>query len=198
MTFLRSLAAASAALILLTGASATSLAQSKQLGTLSVIDPWTRATPPKARTAGGFVTIENSGEEPDRLVGVASPIAGRVEIHEMRMENGTMIMRPAVGGIEIPAGGKATLAPGGMHIMFMDLNEGLVEGNTAPVVLSFEVAGDIEMLFPVEAIGARGPAGADEHDTHIMDDADMHGNQVHGGHAHGEDSERSHMNGHGQ
>ena len=113
----------------------------------------------KDLAAGGFVTIENSGEMPDRLVGATSPIAGRVEIHEMRMEDGTMIMRPADGGVEVPAGGTATLEPGGLHIMFMELKDKLVEGESVPVVLNFAGAGDIEVPFRVEAIGARGPGG---------------------------------------
>lgn len=163
MTFRRLFATGSVAFLLLAGGLTTAIAQSKQAGTLSITSPWTRATPPKARTAGGFVTIENSGETPDRLLGAASPIAGRVEIHEMRMDDGTMIMRPSEDGIEIPAGGKATLAPGGTHIMFMGLKGDLVQGDTIPVMLNFELAGDVDVLFPVEAIGARGPA-ADDHE----------------------------------
>lgn len=154
--------------------SAIVVAQAEQIGPLSISEPWTRATPPKAQTAGGFVTIDNAGTMPDRLVGASSPIAGRVEIHEMRMDNGVMVMRPASDGIEIPAGGSVTLAPGGFHIMFMQLKEGLKEGDTLPVVLSFEQAGDIEALFPVGSIGAAGPAGAPEHG------ADMHGMPGHG------------------
>lgn len=176
--FCKAFAAGLVALTLLAGSFGTAEAQSKSIETLSITDPWTRATPPRARTAGGFVTIENTGDTPDRLVAVASPIAGRVEIHEMRMDNGTMIMRPTEGGIEIPAGGKATLAPGGLHIMFMDLKEGFVEGTKVPVTLTFENGGDVEAFFPVEALGASGPtAGA--HETH-MDSGEMDGSNMHG------------------
>jgi len=86
MSFRKSVAAGCAALIL----SAVAVAQAEQIGQLSISQPWTRATPPKAQTAGGFLTIENAGTAPDRLVGASSPIAGRVEIHEMRMDNGVM------------------------------------------------------------------------------------------------------------
>jgi len=154
--------------------SAIVIAQAEQIGQLSISQPWTRATPPKAQTAGGFLTIENAGASSDRLVGASSPIAGRVEIHEMRMDNGVMVMRPATDGITIPAGGSMTLAPGGFHIMFMQLKEGLAEGDAVPVELSFERAGDIEVLFPVEPIGAARPATAPEHD------AGMHGMPNHG------------------
>lgn len=156
--------------------SAVAIAQAEQIGALSISQPWTRATPPRAQTAGGFLTIENTGDAPDSLIGASSPIASRVEIHKMRMDNGVMVMRPATDGVTIPAGGSVTLAPGGFHIMFMQLKEGLKEGDTVPVVLSFEHAGDIEVLFPVESIGAAGPGGTPEHG------ADMHGmpDQGHG------------------
>jgi copper(I)-binding protein len=152
------------------------IAQAEQIGALSISQAWTRATPPRAQTAGGFLTIENTGDAPDRLIGASSPIASQVEIHEMRMDNGVMVMRPAADGITIPAGGSVTLAPGGFHIMFMQLKEGLAEGDAVTVELSFEHAGNIEVVFPVESIGAAGPATAPEHG------ADMHGvpDQGHG------------------
>lgn len=173
MSFRKSVAAGCAALIL----SAVAVAQAEQIGQLSISQPWTRATPPKAQTAGGFLTIENAGTAPDRLVGASSPIAGRVEIHEMRMDNGVMVMRPAADGITIPAGGSASLAPGGFHLMFMQLKEGLKEGDTVPVVLNFEHAGNIEVRFPVGSVGAGGPGSTPEHG------ADMHGMPDH---AHGQ------------
>jgi copper(I)-binding protein len=138
-------------------------AHSVNSGQLTITNLWTRATPPNAPTAGGYLTIENSGEEADRLTAVVAPVAGRVELHVMSIEDGTMIMRPLEKGIEIPAGGTVTLAPGGLHIMFMDLRSGFTEGEKVPVVLSFEKAGDIETFLHVEAIGAPGPDGAAEH-----------------------------------
>jgi copper(I)-binding protein len=155
---LRSLMATlSFALLLFAGLSQPSLAHSVKVGPLSLTDLWTRATPPKAPTAGGFLTIENSGPEADRLTGAASPIADRVEIHEMATKDGTMTMRPAEGGVEIPAGGTVALAPGGFHIMFMELKEPLVEGGKVPVTLTFEMAGSIDTFLHVLAIGVRGP-----------------------------------------
>lgn len=159
------------ALLLSSGVSGTAFAQTDRTSELTIVEPWTRATPPRAQTAGGFLTIENAGSVPDRLVGAASPIADRVEIHEMRVVDGTMIMRPADGGLEIPAGGGATLAPGGFHLMFIGLKESLAEGDEVPVVLSFERAGDVEVRLSTGSIGASGPSS---HDTD-MSDAEKHG-----------------------
>jgi copper(I)-binding protein len=139
-------------------------AQSVKLGPLSLTGLWTRATPPSAPTAGGYLTIENTGAEADRLIGIASPTAGRAEIHEMTTKDGTMTMRQAGAGVEIPAGETVALAPGGFHIMFMDLKEPFVEGGKVPVTLTFETAGSIDTFLHVLAIGARGPEGDRPHD----------------------------------
>jgi len=157
MTFRSLFAAVSFALVLSGGNTGIALAHSEEIGTLAISDLWTRATPPRAQAAGGFLTIENSGREPDRLTGAASPVAGRVEIHQMRMQDGIMIMRPVEGGVEIPADGEVILAPGGFHIMFMDLNEAFTEGETVPMTLHFEKAGDLETSLHVLGLGARGP-----------------------------------------
>jgi copper(I)-binding protein len=157
------MATLSLALLLFAGQNQAVLAHSIELGPLSLTDLWTRATPPKAPTAGGFLTIENSGAEPDRLTGAASPIADRVEIHEMTTKDGTMIMRPVETGVEIPAGQTVALAPGGFHIMFIGLKETLAEGGKVPVTLTFEKAGSIDTFLHVLAIGARGPEGDHPH-----------------------------------
>jgi hypothetical protein len=140
-------------------------AHSVKVGALSITDLWTRATPPKAPTAAGYLTIENAGAEPDRLTGVTSPFAGSATIHEMSTKDGTMIMRPVEAGVEIPAGGTIALAPGGFHIMFMDLKEAFVEGAKVAVTLTFEKAGNIETFLHVLSLGARGPEGDHPHDA---------------------------------
>jgi copper(I)-binding protein len=137
-------------------------AQSITGGDLELTDLWTRATPPRAAVAGGYLTIINHGAAPDRLVAVSSPQAAVGEVHEMKVEDGVMTMRPLEGGLPIPAGETVTLAPGGYHIMFMELREPFTEGGKVPVTLTFENAGTVETSLHVEPIGAPGPGG----DTH--------------------------------
>ena len=91
-----------------------------KVGSLEITGLWTRATPPRAPSAGGYLTIVNTGKEPDRLVGAASPMAGRADFHEMAMKDGVMTMR-RLAAIDIPAGGTVALAPDGLHIMFTAL-----------------------------------------------------------------------------
>jgi copper(I)-binding protein len=162
MTFPRLLAAFATLIVL----AAPAAAETVKLGPLEISNVWSRATPPGAPTAGGYLTITNTGKAPDTLVSVASPIAGMVQIHEMGMTNGVMTMHPAKGGVAVPAGGTATLAPDGFHIMFMNLKRGLKEGEAVPVTLTFEKAGSVDTTMQVMAIGAKGPAGG--HDVQGM------------------------------
>src|SRR5262245_51771913 len=115
-------------MLLAAALSSTALAHEVRLGDLVLTDLWARATPPKAPTGAGYLTIANTGAAPDALIAVASPRAGRAELHRMETKDGVMVMRPVAGGLEIPAGGTVTLAPGGLHIMFSDLNGAFVEG----------------------------------------------------------------------
>jgi len=58
--------------------------------------------------------------------------------------HGTMAMRQ-VEGIDIPAGGEVMLEPGGFHIMLFDLAGPLTVGDTVPVTLTFEQAGEVKV-----------------------------------------------------
>src|SRR5882762_3387327 len=76
-------------------------AEEVKAGDLVISQAWSRATPNGAKIAGGYLTIENKGSAPDRLVGGSGDIAGKVEIHEMTMNNGVMTMRPLDKGLPI-------------------------------------------------------------------------------------------------
>lgn len=133
------------------------------LGPINISMPFTRATLPNAPVGGGFLTIENTGTEADRLVSASSPVAAETQIHEMAMEGDVMKMRQLPDGLDIPAGETVVLAPGGFHLMFMGLKQPLVEGETVVVTLTFEKAGSVELLLPVQGAAADMPAAAMVH-----------------------------------
>lgn len=147
----KSLAAAAA----LSLAALSAQAADYTVGDMTITNAWTRATPPNARAGGGFVEIINNGPNADRLLAVRSETAPRVELHEMTVTDGVMKMREMEDGIAIPAGETVTLKPGGLHIMFMGLSEGFEEGGNVPLVLTFETAGDVEIVLPIAKMGAR-------------------------------------------
>ena len=127
-------------------------------GDLVITQAWSRATPNGARIAGGYLTIENKGATPDRLVGGSGAIAGKVEIHEMAMNNGVMTMRPLDKGLAIEPGKAVKLAPGGYHLMLMDLKGPFKQGDKVPFTLEFEKAGKVTLSFDVQGVGAQAPA----------------------------------------
>src|ERR1700712_3923921 len=135
-------------------------AEDIKAGDLVISQAWSRATPGGAKIAGGYLTIENKGTAPDRLIGGSGDIAGKVEVHEMAMNNGVMTMRPLDKGLAIEPGKTVKLAPGGYHLMMMDLKNPLKQGDKVPVTLEFEKAGKVNLLLDVQAVGAQAPGGA--------------------------------------
>lgn len=141
------IALATAATLL--GGSAVSFAETYTLGDLVIDNPRARATPPGAPVSGGYMVIHNKGAEADRLIGGSAEFAGKVEIHEMKMDGDVMKMREIEGGLEIPPGGEVMLMPGGFHVMFMQMKRQLQEGQSEKVTLQFQNAGEIEMDFDI-------------------------------------------------
>jgi copper(I)-binding protein len=127
-------------------------------GDLVITQAWSRATPGGAKIGGGYLTIENKGSAPDRLIGGSADIAGKVEVHEMAMNNGVMTMRPLDKGLTIEPGKTVKLAPGGYHLMMFDLKGPLKQGDKLPVTLEFEKAGKVAVSLDVQGVGAQAPA----------------------------------------
>ncbi|ASY56570.1 DUF1775 domain-containing protein [Sinorhizobium sp. CCBAU 05631] len=129
-----------------------------EVGALEISGGAVKAMLPGAKVGGGGFVVKNTGNADDRLVAVESPAAGRVELHEMAMENEVMKMRKLEDGIVIPAGKTVELKSGGLHLMFMEVPKPFAEGETVPVTLTFEKAGTVDYILPVGAAGG-GAAG---------------------------------------
>lgn len=102
---------------------------------VSVAEPWVRATVPAQKATGAFMQLKSDADA--RLVAVASPVAGVVEIHEMVMDKDVMKMSP-VPALELPAGQAVELKPGGYHVMLMGLKAQVKEGDQVPLTLVIE------------------------------------------------------------
>lgn len=146
---------------------APAFAAQKTASPLEISHPWSRATPPGATTGAGYLAITNPGKTPDRLVGGSTPVAAKLEIHEMSMTGGVMRMRPVAGGLVIGAGQTVTLKPGGYHLMLIGLKRPLKAGEQVPVTLTFERAGPVKTALDVQATGAA-PAAPSHHDMPRM------------------------------
>jgi len=139
-------------------------AHTYKVGPLVIEAPWTRATPGGAQVAGGYLKVTNTGTQPDRLVGGSLVPATTVEVHEMAMSDGIMKMRRLEKGLEIAPGRTVELKPGGYHLMFLGLRDGLKEGQAVKGSLVFEKAGTIDVEFRVGPIGGgTQPGGGHKH-----------------------------------
>jgi copper(I)-binding protein len=154
---MRLIANALAACAIVLGLASQGLAQDFKVGPITIEQPWARATPPGAKVGGGYMTITNTGTEPETLIGASSSIAGEVQVHEMSMNNGVMVMRPLPDGLEIKPGETVTLAPGGYHLMLMQLKGPLKKGEQVAATLDFAKAGAVEVTLSVAGIGAKEP-----------------------------------------
>ncbi|MDE5445460.1 copper chaperone PCu(A)C [Bradyrhizobium sp. CSA207] len=127
-------------------------------GDLVISQAWSRATPSGAKVAGGYLTIENKGAAPDKLLSVSAEIAGKADLHEMTTENGVMKMRPLDKGLAIEPGKTVKFAPGGYHLMLQELKAPLKQGDKVPVTLEFEKAGKVAVTLDVQGVGAQAPS----------------------------------------
>jgi periplasmic copper chaperone A len=116
--------------------------------TIEVTNAWARASVPGQKVGGVYMEIRSA--TPARLVLASSSAAGRAEFHNMKLENDVMKMFP-VDGIELPAGQNVKLAPGGNHVMLINLKRELKEGETVPVVLTVELPDKSRQAITVKA-----------------------------------------------
>jgi copper(I)-binding protein len=107
--------------------------------TIAVTNSWVRATVQGQKATGAFMTV--TSKENAKLVAVSSPVAGLVEIHEMKMDKDVMKMSALPNGLDLPAGKAVDLKPGSYHIMLMDLKLPLNKDVAVPLTLTFQDSG---------------------------------------------------------
>lgn len=115
---------------------------------VEVRDAWIRGVIGGQKGTGAFMNI--TSRVPGRLVAVSSPVAGVAEIHNMTMEAGVMRMF-AVDGVDLPANRTVRLAPGGYHVMLMELKRPLKPGERVPLNLTLEFAGGKRQTLRLDA-----------------------------------------------
>lgn len=135
-------------------------AEEVKAGDLVITQAWSRATPGGAKVGGGYLTIENKGSAPDRLIGGSADVADKVQVHEMAVNNGVMTMRPLDNGLAIEPGKTVKLAPGGYHLMLLELKSPLKQGDKVALTLEFERAGKVALSLDVQGVGAQGPSSS--------------------------------------
>lgn len=149
-------------LLVALAASSQAWSHDYKAGTLEIGHPFARSTVPGAKVGGAYLSLANKGRVADRLVRASSPRAGAVELHAMSVEGKVMRMRQ-VPGIEVAPGATVKLAPGGWHIMLIDLKQPLSKGDRFPMTLVFERAGEVQVDVVVEDAAAGAAKASQEH-----------------------------------
>lgn len=137
------------------------MAAMAQTAAVKVDGAWARATVQGQKGSGAFMSL--TAKDATQLVGISTPVAGVAEVHEMKMEGDVMKMR-ALPSLDLPAGKRVDLNPGGYHIMLMDLKAPLAKGSTVPVTLLFKdakgVESKLELKLPVATAAPGAAAGS--------------------------------------
>jgi copper(I)-binding protein len=123
-------------------------AQEFSLGQLVISHVWARPTASGMPMGAAYLSITNKGSREDTLIGAQTPAATRVEFHRTTLEDGMARMRPATS-LVIGPGETLTAAPGGLHLMLVDLKAPLTEGARVPLVLTFRNAGEITVQLTI-------------------------------------------------
>lgn len=147
-----------AALIL--SAPAVMACETVTIGDLTIEHAWSKATIGAGRPGVFYVEITNGGSVDDALIGIATSAAGMPMLHETVVQDGIASM-PHAMSIPVPADQNVQLSPGGYHGMLMGLTTALKEGDSFPVTLSFEKAGEVTVNVDVLSLRAEGPDCAD-------------------------------------
>jgi copper(I)-binding protein len=104
---------------------------------VTVDEPYVRLAPPNAPATGAFMVIKNAGDKDVKVVKADNPASKATELHTHLNENGVMKMRP-VAAIDVKSKGEAVLKPGGLHVMLINLNAPMKEGDVVPITLTFD------------------------------------------------------------
>jgi copper(I)-binding protein len=118
-----------------TAAPAAESAKSAAPAELTVRDPWVKAV--DSGMTAAFGTLVNATDHQVTVVGATST-ASPLELHEMAMQNGKMVMQPKKGGFVIPARGTHELSPGGDHLMLMKPTAAIKAGDEVSFTLTLD------------------------------------------------------------
>lgn len=126
--------------------------------TLTIRDGYVREMPPGQTVSAAFMTLQNDSSQPIAIVAASSTAADTTELHNHRHTGDGMRMEKVVR-LEIPAGRRQALAPGGYHLMLMGLKRPLRAGDSVQITLIDEMGRTYGAKLPVQRIdGAAGHA----------------------------------------
>jgi periplasmic copper chaperone A len=105
--------------------------------TIRLEGAWVRALPPTQRTTAGYVSVVNESDKAETIVGARTSVSATTEIHVSREVDGYMRMEQ-LKTLDLPAGGRVELAPGGIHLMLLGMAEMPAPGTAVDLCLMLE------------------------------------------------------------
>jgi len=108
-----------------------------QTPAVTVHDAWVREPMGGRNMTGAFAVVENPSATAKAIVAASSDISDKVELHEMKNENGMMKMSP-VKKVDVPANGKLELKPGSFHVMLFDVKKKISDGEKISLTFTFD------------------------------------------------------------
>lgn len=168
----RSLSAVFAGVILITGAAPAAVAApdapvhpgATRTARPVIENVWIAEAPPTARHNAAYFRLRN-GTRADTLLGVETPVAEVVELHAMTQEQGVMHMEQETS-VPLAPGATLELAPGGRHLMLVNMKRALKVGDRIPLTLHFRHAGLVTVEAVVRPLAEEGDAPPAEHHAH--------------------------------
>lgn len=159
---------------------ALALGQTAFAAGVKVSEPWARPTVQGMDAGGAFMKLKNSGKKDDALIGGATLVAAKVEIHAHVKDGDVMRMREVKEGVPLPVGQEVMLKPGSYHVMLMGLKQPLAIGDKFPLTLKFKNSKPKTVTVKVDNMQAAPQAGAmapmhdmSKHDMPMHDMKDM-------------------------
>ena len=117
---------------------------------LNISNAWVRQGPPTAQVLAAYMTLENPGTQAVAIIGAGSPQFETVEIHRTEIVDGMARMIPQER-LNIPAGGRVALEPGGLHLMLINAKQPLAADATVRIELRIEGGDSLTVDAPVRA-----------------------------------------------
>lgn len=128
-------------------------------GTVRASGAWVRLPAAANRPGAAYFRLE-AGSEGTRLIGVSTPAARWIELHETETAGARARMKRRKE-IEFPSRGELVFEPGGRHAMLFGLSPRLKPGDRVALTFSFDVAPPVTVEAEV-----RSPLGEPPHDGH--------------------------------
>jgi len=126
-----------------------------------ISDAWVREVPPGTSVSALYMTIENKGNQDDKLTTMSSDVAESTELHISKVDENGVATMEMIKILDLPSGEAVELKPGGMHVMLIGLKESLVGKDSVRINLNFEKSGDVQIEAPVKNV--RNPASGHHH-----------------------------------